>query len=82
MLVPVEGLGRGLEGGGEGVQVTVGQASVGEHGGEVVEGGEPGDWAKMSSSSYRGSDGFQFETHWYQNLVNGDRVEFKTKIAP
>ena len=34
----------------------------------------------MSSSSYTGSDGLQFETHWYENVQTGERVEFKTKF--
>ena len=43
-------------------------------------GGQPGEWAKMSSSSYTGADGRVFETHWYENGVTGQRVEFKTKF--
>lgn len=35
---------------------------------------------KVSSSAYRGSDGFQFETHWYENIQTGERVEFKIKF--
>ena len=42
-------------------------------------GGRPEDWAKMSSPSYTGVDGRKFETHWYENVVTGERVEFKTK---
>lgn len=68
--------GRALAGGATGTQLRAADRLAREYG------GEPGDWAKMGSTSYRGSDGFQFETHWYQNLVNGGRVEFKTKIAP
>jgi hypothetical protein len=34
----------------------------------------------MDSSSYRGADGLQFETHWYENIRIGQRVELKTKI--
>jgi hypothetical protein len=41
-------------------------------------GGVPTDWAKMTSSSYKGADGFTFETHWHQNPT-GERFEFKTK---
>jgi hypothetical protein len=44
-------------------------------------GGAAGDWAKMGGSSYRGADGFQFETHWYQNVRTGERFEFKPKIT-
>lgn len=43
-------------------------------------GGQPGDWAKVTSSSYRASDGTVFETHWVQNVKTGQRVEFKTKL--
>jgi hypothetical protein len=43
-------------------------------------GGEATDWAKMGSSSIRGADGFQFETHWYENVLPGFRTEFKTKF--
>ena len=43
-------------------------------------GGEAADWAKMGSSSFRGADGFQFETHWYENVLTGVRTEFKTKF--
>ncbi|WP_219106467.1 hypothetical protein [Austwickia sp. TVS 96-490-7B] len=42
-------------------------------------GGVPEDWAKMCSSSYRGADGFQFETHWYENVLTGGCFEFKVK---
>ena len=44
-------------------------------------GGSASDWAKMGGSSYRGADGLQFETHWYENIPTGQRVEFKTKIT-
>lgn len=42
-------------------------------------GGSPDDWVKMTSSGYRGADGDRFETHWYENVVTGERFEFKTK---
>lgn len=41
--------------------------------------GTAGDWAKMSSPKYIGSDGQTFETHWYENVTTGERFEFKTK---
>lgn len=44
-------------------------------------GGSASDWAKIGGSSYRGADGLQFETHWYENIRTGQRVEFKTKIT-
>ncbi|MBN1814007.1 MAG: hypothetical protein JXA14_19375 [Anaerolineae bacterium] len=47
----------------------------------VDYGGSPNDWAKMASSSYRGADGYQFETHWYENTKTGLRVEWKTKLT-
>jgi hypothetical protein len=40
-------------------------------------GGEASDWVKQTSSSYS-LGGAQFETHWYENVVNFLRVEFKT----
>jgi hypothetical protein len=43
-------------------------------------GGTHDDWVKMGSSSYVGPDGFQFETHWYESLSTGERVDFKTKF--
>jgi RHS repeat-associated protein len=42
-------------------------------------GGVADDWAKVGSSSYRGADGFGMETHWYENVLSGERFEFKTK---
>ena len=42
-------------------------------------GGNSFDWVKMSSSSFT-KNGTTFETHWYQNLVTGLRVEYKTKF--
>ena len=44
-------------------------------------GGDAADWAKMSSSSYQGIDGYRFETHWYENVRTGLIVEFKSKPA-
>jgi RHS repeat-associated protein len=44
-------------------------------------GGKTSDWAKMSSTSYRPSGAAAsaaFETHWYQNVATGLRVEYKT----
>ena len=32
------------------------------------------------SSSYTAPDGTKFETHWYENVRTGQRVEFKTKL--
>ncbi len=42
-------------------------------------GGKSADWVKMSSSSFS-KNGTTFETHWYENISNGLRVEFKTKF--
>lgn len=42
-------------------------------------GGKSADWVKMSSSSFS-KNGTKFETHWYENISNGLRVEFKTKF--
>jgi hypothetical protein len=43
-------------------------------------GGVADDWAKMTSSTYTARNGFTIETHWYENLANGLRVEPKTKF--
>jgi hypothetical protein len=43
-------------------------------------GGMESDWAKMTSSSYKGEDGFRMATHWYENLARGERFEPKTKM--
>jgi len=43
-------------------------------------GGNAKDWVKKASDSYKSSDGKVFETHWYENLEIGKKVEFKTKI--
>ena len=43
-------------------------------------GGRPRDWVKMTSSAYRPGDGRVYSQHWYQNIRNGRRVEFKTII--
>ena len=42
-------------------------------------GGSPSDWVKKTSSSFN-KNGAAFETHWYENISNGLRVEFKTKF--
>ncbi len=41
-------------------------------------GGNASDWVKMTSTTYNGSGGFKFSTHWYQNVSTGARVEYKT----
>jgi len=43
-------------------------------------GGDPSDWVKKGSSSYKASDGTKFETHWEENLKTGQRVNQKTKL--
>ena len=43
-------------------------------------GGNAADWSKMSSSSYTGPDGRMFETHWYENTVEGIKTESKAKF--
>ncbi len=45
-------------------------------------GGDPADWAKMSSGRYRDGGGLYdvFETHWYENVRTGAKHEFKTKF--
>jgi len=42
-------------------------------------GGNPLDWVKKTSSSFL-SNGVKFETHWYENISTGMKVEFKTKF--
>ncbi len=43
-------------------------------------GGDPKDWAKVRSSNRKHPDGFNQETHAYQNVKTGEVVEFKTKV--
>jgi RHS repeat-associated protein len=64
-----------IAGAGSGVELRVAKQLA------VDYGGSPGDWAKMVSSSYCGADGYQFETHWYENIKTGLRVEWKTKLT-
>ena len=42
-------------------------------------GGNTSDWVKKTSSSFT-KNGTTFETHWYENISNGMRTEFKTKL--
>ncbi|GEM_PF-2767682 len=45
-------------------------------------GGTADNWVKKSSNSaYIALDGVHFQTHWVENLLTGQRVEFKTKIC-
>lgn len=43
-------------------------------------GGNASDWVKMKSSSFTAPNGTKFEVHWVENIVTGQRVEFKTKF--
>lgn len=43
-------------------------------------GGDSSDWAKFSSSQHISSDGRKFETHWYENILTGQKVEPKTIV--
>jgi hypothetical protein len=45
-------------------------------------GGKESDWAKMSSETWRASDGTGVETHWYQNISTGQVEEVKSKLIP
>jgi hypothetical protein len=45
-------------------------------------GGNPEDWVKKSSTAYEAADGIHVETHWYENVKTGERVEPKVKIDP
>ncbi len=42
-------------------------------------GGNAADWVKKSSSSFT-KNGTTFETHWYENISTGLRIEYKTKF--
>lgn len=42
-------------------------------------GGNAANWVKKSSSSFT-KNNKTFEVHWYENVVTGQRVEFKTKL--
>lgn len=44
-------------------------------------GGKPGEWAKVTSQTYRAADGTPVATHAYQNTATGQIVEVKTKIV-
>lgn len=41
-------------------------------------GGNPKDWSKVTSKSYKATDGTVFEIHAYRNAVTGKLVEAKT----
>ena len=43
-------------------------------------GGNVNEWVKKTSSSYLAKDGTRFESHWVENLITGQKVEFKTKL--
>ena len=43
-------------------------------------GGNSADYVKKSSSQFKASDGYKFETHWIENLKTGKRFEPKTII--
>jgi len=36
-------------------------------------------WAKMTSTAYKAPDGTIMQTHWYENIKTGQRVEYKLK---
>ncbi|HEY3816930.1 MAG TPA: RHS repeat-associated core domain-containing protein [Polyangiaceae bacterium] len=43
-------------------------------------GGKAIDWAKMTSSAFHAADGTIFATHWVENVLTGQQVEFKVVI--
>jgi RHS repeat-associated protein len=43
-------------------------------------GGKASDWVKKTSSAFTAENGTKFEVHWVENIVTGQRVEFKTKF--
>ena len=69
--------GAGTKMAGEGARVPFRDAQriAAEHG------GNPSDWAKMTSPSHTARDGVTFETHWVENVRTRQRVEFKTKFS-
>jgi len=46
----------------------------------AVHGGKPKGWSKVKSSNHKHNDGFNQETHAYQNTDTGQLVEPKTSI--
>ena len=48
---------------------------------EAEYGGSAADWAKVTSESYTGSSGLQFEIHAFQNAIIDAVVEAKTVIT-
>ncbi len=46
------------------------------------DGGNPEDWVKKTSLTYKGVKGMHIKTHWYENLVTGQKVEPKTITNP
>jgi RHS repeat-associated protein len=44
-------------------------------------GGDPYDWAKMTTRHFDLGDGRSIQVHWYENLDTGQGVEWKTKLS-
>lgn len=49
----------------------------------IVEqyGGQIGEWVKTSSSKFTTKSGCEIELHWIENIVTGQRVEYKQKLV-
>ena len=43
-------------------------------------GGDPGDWVKKTSSTFKAVDGQKISTHWVENVKTSQRVEFKSIV--
>ena len=71
----VAGAGTSIAGAGTSTTLRVAEQLASEYG------GDPYAWAKMTSDTFTDSDGFQFSTHWYENLETGQQVEWKTVLG-
>jgi RHS repeat-associated protein len=45
-------------------------------------GGQTRDWTKKTSDVFNAKDGSHIETHWFENIKTGQKVEQKTIINP
>lgn len=66
--------GQAIAGTGTGKDLRVADRLARDYGGDAAE------WQKRTSSHHGDPGGRGFETHWYENIRTGDRVEFKTKF--
>jgi hypothetical protein len=68
------GIGKSIAGAGAKKAIEDIDRLVAQHGGRAV------DWAKMTSGTFKARNGSKVETHWYENVRTGVRVEFKSKL--